>query len=747
MIIDISIFPLSETLEYEVPQNLEELVNIGALVTVPLGKRTSRGYLVGIKDERLKEEKKENDKKEEESSYKIKKIINIEFNGRCFFNESLLELLNWLSSYYNISLSRVIDTALVKYADGQLKKQIILKANEFLDIKGKKQLEILEKIKENNNQIDYDTLLKDYKNISEIIKKLVEKNLIEVKESKILDSYIEHSKIKSSYDKEVVLYEEQEKAVKIIGSDIDNKIFNPYLLYGITGSGKTEVYIELIKQALKNNRKAMLIVPEISLTPQLLDRFRIKLGENIAVLHSGVSPVNRSSAWQALLDGRCNFAIGARSAVFAPLDNLGVVIVDEEHDSSFKQNDSFRYNGRDVAIMRAKFSNCPVVLGSATPSLETYYNVVKKKYRKLSLNKRFANHQKLIFEVVNLNKIKTKEMTSSNISPQLYEAIKETVEKGEQAFILYNKRGFASFLQCDSCGATITCPNCSISMTYHQHRNILKCHQCDYTMPFLEKCPACKEKGEEGLLIKKGSGTEKVFDELKALFPECSIGRLDRDFVTTLKKYESILQDVRDNKINILVGTQMIAKGHDIPNVSLVAVVDCDVSLYFPDFRATERAYQLFTQVAGRAGRGDAEGKVVLQTRNPEHIAIDETVKANYYAFANAELRLRKEMSYPPFSFLARIVILNNDTNIALNDIMLIREKIIKYIEHYKLKIQSLGPAPAPIQKIKNQYRWHIILKSQTRKDLNIIVNIINKDLKINSKTKVIIDIDPQDML
>lgn len=740
MIIDVSIFPLDGVLSYKVPKNLEEFIKTGLEVSVPLGKRKARGYVVGISDLILEDS-------DEKKPYEIKEILNISFEGKQIFNDSLLKFFKWLSTYYNISLSRVIDTALVKYVNERNKKKVVLILDDFSCIRGKKQLEILTKIKENSDELDYDILLKDFKNVSEIIKKLAEKNFIEIKEEKIVSSYIEPLKIKSSYNKDVSLSKEQENTVKIIDHDIENKIFNTYLLHGVTGSGKTEVYIELIKKALKNNRQAMLIVPEISLTPQLLDRFKMRLGENIAMLHSAISPLNRSSAWQALIDGRCNFVIGARSAVFAPLDNLGIVIVDEEHDSSFKQNDSFRYNGRDIAIIRAKFSNCPIVLGSATPSLETYYNAIKKKYRKLSLNRRFSNHQKLNFEVVNLNKIKKKEMISSNVSPQLYDAIKETVEKGEQAFVLYNKRGFASFLQCDTCGTTITCPHCSISMTYHQNRNILICHQCDYTIPLLDECPQCKANGQHGALIQKGSGTEKVYDELKELFPSFSVGRLDRDSVSTLKKYENILQDVRENKINILVGTQMIAKGHDIPNVSLVAVVDCDVSLYFPDFRATEKAFQLFTQVSGRAGRGDIAGRVVLQTRNPEHIAISETVNANYNVFANAELKLRNEMFYPPFSFLSRILVSNIDTNIALKDITMVREIIIKCIERYKLSIQILGPAPAPIQKIKNLYRWHVILKSKTRKDLNIVLSLLSKTVKLNTKTKIIVDVDPQDML
>lgn len=746
MIVSVSVYPLNSLLSYNVPSELEKLVKIGTCVKVPLSKRETKGYVVKIEDT----ENKENCTEDKDSSFKIKDIVSVEYEGMTFFNEDLVKILSWLSTYYSISFSRVLDTALVKYVKEKTTKEISLLTQDFSSIKGSKQLKILEILKDNNGTISYDVLLKEFKNISKIISILEEKNLIKIdikKEARGKEKLsLDKDSLKNECKKSVTLSSEQENAVKIISNDITKNSFFVYLLHGVTGSGKTEVYIELIKLSLKQGKSAILIVPEISLTPQLLDRFKERLGDNIAVLHSGVKPKERFASWEALSRGECKFVIGARSGVFAPVKNLGVIIVDEEHDSSFKQNDSFRYNARDIAIMRGKLASAPVVLGSATPSLETYYNVIQKKYRKLSLKNRYSQHQKLNFEIINLNKIKKSEMISNNISPALYNAINKALIKNEQVFILYNKRGFASFLQCENCGETLKCPNCSITLTYHKKDNSLKCHQCDYVGKFETKCKSCEEKGEEGVLHLKGAGTEKIFDELEVLFPDAKIARLDRDEVTTLSKYEKILKDVRENKVNILVGTQMIAKGHDIPNVSLVVVVDCDISMFFPDFRATEKTFQLLTQVAGRAGRGNIEGTVILQTRNPDNIAIQKTVNADYQGFASSELKLRKEMNYPPFSFLVRMIISNISNEVAFNDIVLLRKLMEQIILKQSLKISLLGPAPSFIEKISNLYRWNIIIKSQNRKDLNILLTLVNKHAKFNSKTRFVVDIDPQDM-
>lgn len=737
MIVNVSVYPLNDLLTYSVPVNLINLINIGTCVKIPLGRRQSIGYVVNItQDSNLSTQG---------SEFQIKDLIDVEYDGAVFFDVTLVELIEWLSKYYNVSFSRILDTALVKYVKAKSVKKITLKTKDFSNIKGCKQLEILKIINENDGVINYDEILSKFKNISKIINTLEEKEIISITESKVNEF---NSMDNCSYEikKDIKLSDEQTKAVNVISADILQREFHTYLLHGVTGSGKTEVYIELIRTALKNGQCAMLIVPEISLTPQLLYRFKAGIDANIAVLHSGISPNKRSYAWMSLASGKCKFVIGARSGVFAPIKNLGVIIVDEEHDASFKQNDSFRYSARDIAIMRAKFSSCPVVLGSATPSLESYYNAFKRKYRKISLKNRFSQHQKLNFEVVNLNKIKKSDFISNNITPQLYDSINERLQKNEQVFILYNKRGFASFLQCEVCGESVKCPNCSITLTYHKNEGVLKCHQCDYQSKLLKTCPECEKNNEENKLILKGAGTEKIFDELKLLFPNANIARLDRDEVTTLKQYEKILQDVRDNKVNILVGTQMIAKGHDIPNVSLVVVVDCDISLYFPDFRATEKTFQLLTQVAGRAGRGDIPGTVILQTRNPEHLAIVHTIQSDYQGFANNELKLRREMNYPPFSFLVRLIVSNNINEIAQNDIMCLRELIRAIISKLSLKVQVLGPAPAYIEKIKNAYRWNIILKSENRSDLNVLISFINISVKLNSKTKFIVDIDPQDM-
>jgi primosomal protein N' (replication factor Y) len=518
----------------------------------------------------------------------------------------------------------------------------------------------------------------------------------------------------------------------------------------VTGSGKTEVYLALIIQALRLGRSALVIVPEIALTPQLTERFTSRLKQGVAVLHSGLKPKERWRHWTDLAAGRVSVAIGARSALFAPLDNIGVIVVDEEHDSSFKQGEGIRYHARDLALVRAKLCSCPVILGSATPSLETYQNSLSGKYLHLHLTQRYHAAADSRFTVIDLNKVKPWEMKTKSISPLFFSSLHQALTQGGQAFVLYNKRGFASYLQCSSCEHVLGCPHCSVTLTFHRHSNSLLCHQCNFSMVPPVVCAGCGaheaiDKPGEPVFAQRGSGTERVHEEISALFPQARVATLDRDSASTIADYVDILGRVRNREVDILVGTQMIAKGHDLPGVTFVGIVDCDVGLHLPDFRAAERSFQLLTQVAGRAGRRTEQGHVVLQTRVPSHPSLTMTASANYVQFAEHELSLRRQLGYPPFRKLLRIVVSCADRPQALQASAALAKTAQHFSSHRDISI--LGPAPAPIEKIRTLWRYHLLLKASSAAELQHLMKQIKQLHPSSADVRIAYDLDPHEML
>jgi primosomal protein N' (replication factor Y) len=578
------------------------------------------------------------------------------------------------------------------------------------------------------------------------MRSLVDKGLIDQINEPPCVSHVDMPPLTSLWDS---LTPEQQAATSDIRKHIEQSSYSSFLLHGVTGSGKTEVYLELIIEALQRGRSALIIVPEIALTPQLTDRFEARLKRSVAVLHSSLKPSDRWKHWTDLLSGRVSVAIGARSALFAPMKDLGVIVVDEEHDGSFKQGEGIRYNARDLALVRAKIAECPVVLGSATPSLETFHNSSVGKHTKHILSARFFGSHTPRCEVVDLSKIKPWHMPSKNISPLLLQGLKETLAAGDQAFVLYNRRGFASYLQCSGCEAVVECAHCSVTLTYHRRNNSLLCHFCGFSTVPPVVCTECGRKDnhdpDQPLFAQRGAGTEKVFDELHTLLPEARIAKLDRDAVQSLQDYTEILTQVRDHKVDILVGTQMIAKGHDLPNVTFVGVVDCDVGLHMPDFRASERAFQLLTQVAGRAGRRDKQGRVVLQTRVPTHSSITTTVAGNYERFAREELALRKGLGYPPFQRLLRTIVAAENKEFA--------EKLSGQIANVaatfcsRHSVTALGPAAAPLERVKNMWRYHILFKSSSISILQQLLHELKRQVEGVKGARVVFDLEPQDML
>jgi primosomal protein N' (replication factor Y) (superfamily II helicase) len=533
----------------------------------------------------------------------------------------------------------------------------------------------------------------------------------------------------------------QRNAFDLIGAGIAMQKFCTFLLYGVTGSGKTEVYLNAIDAALASGRGALMLVPEIALTPAVAGQFYARFGDRVAILHSAFSDAERADQWRRIRAGGASVVVGTRSGVFAPVRNLGLIVVDEEHDASYKQEETPRYHGRDVAIVRAQAANACVVLGSATPSLESRFNAVSGKYTLLEIPDRIAERPMPTVQVIDMRREFLETRKHAIFSRALVEAIRERLANNEQAMILLNRRGFSTFVACRACGERVECVNCSVTLTYHRRDRRLLCHYCGYAEKVPSLCPKCQSEHIHFM----GSGSERVEDELHSEFPEARVARLDRDTVTGKRQFEDILQNFRERDFDILVGTQMIAKGHDIPNVTLVGVVSADVGIGMPDFRAAERTFQILTQVAGRAGRGHLPGVVYMQTINPDHYAVRLAAQQDYNGFFEKELQFRRFMKYPPFSAMANILIRAAKQEEALR----MSTELGHHITPAPENMRIMGPAEAPVQRLKAEFRYQLLVKSASRKDLNSLLRK-TRDFAQSQKwsaTALVIDVDPLTLL
>ena len=529
----------------------------------------------------------------------------------------------------------------------------------------------------------------------------------------------------------------QQAAFQQIHEAIQAKRFQTFLLHGVTGSGKTEVYLTAIETALAEGRSALLMVPEIALTPQMAGQFFSRFGDRVAILHSAFTGVERTEQWRRIRSGVASVVVGTRSGVFAPVQNLGLIVVDEEHDGSYKQEENPRYNGRDVAIVRAQGAGACVVLGSATPSLESRYNAEKGKYTLLELPGRIESRPMPMVELIDMRQEFLETRKQDTFSRKLIEALGQRVESGEQTIVLLNRRGFSSFVACRACGERVQCINCSLTLTYHKRDRRLLCHYCGYAEKVPSQCPKCSSEHIYFL----GIGSERVEEELHRAFPAARIARLDRDTVTGKRQYETILQDFREGNYDMLVGTQMIAKGHDIPNVTLVGVVAADMGLGMPDFRAAERTFQLLTQVAGRAGRGTLPGIVLVQTINPDHYAVRLAAAQDYQGFYEKELNFRRMMHYPPFSAMANVLVRSEKKEMAMR----MSTELGYLLNPPPEKLRVMGPAEAPVPRLKNEYRYQFLIKAASRKSLNELLQKI-RNFAVEHKwgaTALVIDVDP----
>ena len=704
----VEIEKLDKTFTYLIPSNLN--IQIGIRVLVPFGRQKLEGFVVAIKDEIP-------------SEYKLKEIIEV-IDDNPILNNELLKLGKYLSKKTLCTLTSAYQTmlpsALKAKVNTKINKKTVLyikKIKEYTPVTEKEEIIL-------NLLSNKDISLKEANSISSyVVNKLIDKGIIEKYEKEVyrLEEDIEKQ------DEGKKLTEEQ----KMVISKINLNSFKPYLLHGVTGSGKTEVYMQLIKKVINKNKQALVLVPEISLTPQLVETFKKRFGNDIAILHSHLSKGEKYDEWRRIVRKEVNIVIGARSAVFAPLTNVGIIIIDEEHSNTYKQENNPRYNAIDIGLYRAKFYNCPIVLGSATPSIESYTRAKTNIYELLEMKNRVNNN----LPKVTLVDMKEEIRKKNNIFSQfLKDKINEKLNNNEQVIILLNRRGYTTITTCNNCGFTHKCPNCDIPLTYHLKSKKMVCHYCNYETNKLFKCPNCGSTD----IKERGMGTEKLEEEITKEFSKAKVVRMDVDTTRTKQAHKKIITDFENEKYNILIGTQMIAKGLDFPKVTLVGVINGDATLNIPDFRSGERTFQLLNQVAGRAGRSSLLGEVIIQGFNTDHYSLICAKNHDYLSFYNEEMKIRKILKYPPFYNLCLIKIQ------GINAIKCEEEsnKIITYLKNNLKDEIILGPTTAMIPKVNNIYHYQIIIKYKDTKKIYQYLKFIN-DKYANNKITVGIDFNP----
>ncbi len=730
--------PLERPLTYLLEDGVEPLP--GLRVEVPLRGRSMTGFILG-EEENLP------------AGVRLKPVDRV-LDKRPLFPPEMMALFNWLAEYYRHPLGQVISTALPLANSLRPARSKAEKSIRVLDLPnsdsppklGPVQQELLEFIN-GKAWIPFRLIRRIIPGADNAAKGLAAKGLAEIRYQ---ETRLEKTDLGREYSVPRELSPEQTLALEQLGPALESREFAPFLLHGVTGSGKTEVYLRAGEKTLEQGRAALILVPEIALTPALTGQFEARFQDRVAVLHSGLTPAERMGEWLRLLEGRARVALGARSAVFAPLTDLGLIVVDEEHEPSYKQEDGLRYQARDVALVRGRMSGSVVVLGSATPSVVSHYHQSQGKYRGLAMSRRIMSRPLPQVEVVDLSQEPLPEKDGNKgalFSARLVREIRETLGRGRQVLLFLNRRGFASYPVCSKCGRPFVCENCSVTMTYHSGFGALVCHYCGSAQS-MGACSKCGH-GEPKLL---GIGTERIQEEAAALFPEAKVARLDSDVTGGFRTVQATLRKLGRGEIDILVGTQMLAKGHDYPGIQLVGVVLADLSLNLPDFRAAERTFQLLTQVAGRSGRGDDPGKVIIQTFNPEHYSLIAAAGQDYTLFVGQELEFRRQLFYPPFSRLINLR-LSGTPGPAVERAGrrlagLLRQEAAGLAPKGSLFV--LGPAPAPIVKVKNRFRWRILIKARTSALGGALLDRIADSLGRLEEMKNIrldVDVDPMNMM
>jgi primosomal protein N' (replication factor Y) (superfamily II helicase) len=795
VIVDVPARQTDKTFDYLIPDEYIGSILPGMRIIVPFGPRKIQGFVVGLKDEsdfaKLKEISEPMDLypvlteelldlgdwlAEKTLCYKIsgfqamlpaalkakyeKKLIlaenvdplQLSLNLQPFFINS--RELTWdeaikheiLSDIQKEAGNKRIDVIYevkervrkkkLKHIIPELSIEELIIEKEKINTRAGKQKDVIDFFIHRHKPIELRTLISELKISSQTVSALVDKKILIEKELEVYRDPYQDRQFKQTYP--LPLTEGQQRVILPIQQSILSDKHHVFLLYGVTGSGKTEVYLQSIQTVLEKGKEAIVLVPEISLTPQMVHRFKGRFGDKVAVLHSGLSAGEKYDEWRKIQRKEVSVVVGARSAVFAPFENIGIIIIDEEHETSYKQEENPRYHARDVAIQRAGHFQCPVVLGSATPSLESFARANKKVYQLLSLPTRMNNQALPAVEIIDMRD----ELRSGNrsmFSSILFEKMKDRLEKKQQIVLFLNKRGHSSFIMCRDCGYVVNCPHCDISLTYHQSQQKMKCHYCGHEEYVPKQCPECKSEHIRYF----GTGTQKVEEELGKVLPEARVIRMDVDTTSRKGSHEKLLEAFQNGKADILLGTQMIAKGLDFPNITLVGVLTADTMLHLPDFRSSEKTFQLLTQVSGRAGRHELPGEVIIQTYSPEHYSVELSGKQDYDQFYQYEMMVRKTHRYPPFYYLSLITI----THEELMKVVSITEKITKYLRS-KLSNNAivLGPVASPIPKINNRYRYQCLIKYKQEPELSNALKIILDQYQqemASSGLQITVDLNP----
>ena len=713
VLIELSSFNIDKTFTYKVPSNTKILV--GSRVLVPFSNQKLEGFVLNIKDNI------------DDIDYEIKEIIDV-IDQEPILNEELLSLgkklsdktVSTLISCYQVMLPKALKanhkvSSNIKYVD------YVKVINREVKLTDKQQLII----NEFNNKEEVPYL--DLKKINSSVDTLIKNKVLE-KYKKETYRYNRDEEIEDKY----TLTKDQEEVVKIVKDNLNTN--KKYLLYGITGSGKTICYMDIIEEVINKGMQAILLVPEITLTTQIEMRFR-KRFKRIAILHSGLSDSEKYDEYRKIKRGEVDIVIGARSAIFAPLSNIGIIIIDECHSDTYKQENMPKYDAKEVALERCKYHNCPIILGSATPDIMDFAKCQKKIYELLVLKNRVGNAT--LPHVYIADMTRERKVNNTSFSEKLYNEVINETRKGHQVILLINRRGYSSSIMCEMCGNVLKCPHCDISYTYHKTKDILRCHYCGMAISMPKECPYCHTK----TLKELGTGTEKIEEEIKKLF-NLRVVRMDLDTTTRKGSHERIINDFRNHKYDILLGTQMISKGLDFPNVTLVGVINADTSLFIPSYKSPERTFQLLSQVSGRSGRGDVPGKVILQTYNPDHYAISLASKNDYIGFYNEEMKIRLGNKYPPYFYLSYLIIKSRDYEYLSNEV----NRICNLLKSKLPNFDILGPSVCTPFKINNVCRFGILIKYKSEDNLLTVLRNLIDHYKSNSKIRIEVDFNPNNI-
>lgn len=732
------IFPSGpeQPFDYAVPDALRDQVEPGRRVRAPLGKsnRPVVGYCVRVAIQPV-------------GQRKLKALLEV-IDARSLLSPAMLRLTEWIAAHYLCPLGQVLDAVVPAGVRGQAGTRLttLLTVEESVparldDLKlSGKQRDVIQTLLKAGAPLTPAELARQAGCSEGPITSLRRKGLLRAEVSRVQQAAaVEKGAVR---EKQHTLNADQRRALDVIVAQLQARQHKTVLIHGVTGSGKTEVYIQAIEEVVRFGRNAIVLVPEISLTPQTVHRFRARF-DRVAVLHSHLSDVERHGHWQRIADGEIQVVVGARSAVFAPTPHLGLIILDEEHESSFKQDSAPRYHAREVAIARAAAESVPLVLGSATPSLESWHRARTGEYVLVEMPRRVLNRPLPGVFTVDLRTEYQSRHAIGSISRRLERAMDEALHDGGQVILLLNRRGFATHIQCPACGFVLRCPDCEIALTLHRREEVALCHYCDYHVPAPLRCPDCNFLG----IRFSGRGTERLEAEVQSRFPNVPCLRMDTDTMQGRGAHEKALARFRSGEVKILLGTQMIAKGLDFPNVTLVGVINADTALHFPDFRAAERTFQLVTQVAGRTGRGDRGGRVLVQTFSPEHPAIEAACRHDYGAFAAQELPMRQLLKYPPFASMVRLVVRGPVETAAHEFAAHLAERLGQHLAPLGTNARLLGPAPCPFAKLRGNFRFQIQLQAADGDALRNAVCAATEKLQPPEDVQWIVDVEPLDML